>query len=69
MTRLCASSRLGDEATLPLPSVDRRQGSFPYRCPYPDCGAISHHPIDAQEGFCGRCHRWSADLKPADRPR
>ena len=22
----------------------------------PRCGAVSHHPEDVQEGYCGRCH-------------
>lgn len=26
----------------------------------PRCGATSHHPQDAAEGYCGRCHDWTA---------
>lgn len=22
----------------------------------PRCGAVSHHPLDAEHGYCGRCH-------------
>jgi len=25
----------------------------------PRCGAMSHHPTDAAEGYCGRCHDWT----------
>jgi len=25
----------------------------------PDCGAVSHNPNDAREGYCGRCHAWT----------
>jgi hypothetical protein len=27
----------------------------------PRCGRTSHHPIDAQEGYCGYCHDWTAE--------
>src|SRR5262245_7029790 len=36
-----------------------------YRCVY--CGAVSHHPLDAEEKYCGRCHRWAADDNPLGR--
>jgi ribosomal protein S27AE len=26
----------------------------------PRCGAVSHHPQDVLEGYCGRCHDWTA---------
>jgi ribosomal protein S27AE len=29
------------------------------RCPA--CGAVSSHPKDIKEGYCGRCHAWTAD--------
>ena len=29
----------------------------PFACPR--CGAVSHHPTDAAEGYCGRCHDWT----------
>jgi hypothetical protein len=29
----------------------------PYICPA--CGATSHNPADAAEGYCGRCHTWT----------
>lgn len=34
----------------------------PFVCPR--CGAVSHHPTDKAEGYCGRCHDWTsrADL-------
>jgi hypothetical protein len=35
----------------------------------PRCGAVSHHPDDLANGYCGRCHAFtgdSADL--AERP-
>lgn len=28
-----------------------------YVCPL--CGAVSYHPIDAVESYCGRCHRFA----------
>lgn len=34
------------------------------RCPR--CGATSHHPMDVQEGYCGRCHDWTS---PGNNPR
>lgn len=27
----------------------------------PECGATSQHPVDEQEGYCARCHRWTGD--------
>ena len=27
----------------------------------PRCGAASHHPTDAAEGYCGRCHAYTAE--------
>jgi ribosomal protein S27AE len=27
------------------------------RCPR--CGAVSVHPKDIEEGYCGRCHDWT----------
>lgn len=29
------------------------QGTVPFTCP--DCGAVSYHPEDAKQGYCGRC--------------
>jgi hypothetical protein len=29
----------------------------PYTCPA--CGATSHHPDDALNGYCGNCHSWT----------
>lgn len=26
----------------------------------PRCGARSHHPDDVDQGYCGRCHDWTA---------
>ena len=31
-----------------------------YTCP--SCGAVSHHPMDEQEGYCGRCHTFADDI-------
>lgn len=31
----------------------------------PNCGAISHHPEDERNGYCGRCHEYTA-LKAGD---
>jgi hypothetical protein len=30
-----------------------------YTCPV--CGAVSGHPHDEQEGYCGRCHAFTRD--------
>jgi hypothetical protein len=27
----------------------------------PRCGAESHHPMDAAEGYCGACHDWTGE--------
>lgn len=27
--------------------------------PCPRCGAVSHHPTDQAQGYCGRCHDWT----------
>jgi hypothetical protein len=29
----------------------------------PRCGAESHNPTDAAEGYCGRCHEWTGAEK------
>ena len=26
----------------------------------PRCGAVSHNPTDAVQGYCGRCHDWTS---------
>lgn len=31
----------------------------------PRCGATSYHPEDERNGYCGRCHDWTA-LKAGD---
>lgn len=31
----------------------------PFTCPV--CGAVSHHPQDGAEGYCGACHWWTGD--------
>jgi hypothetical protein len=28
-----------------------------FTCPV--CGAVSHHPVDAAEEYCGNCHDWT----------
>jgi len=38
-------------------SSDRMEPQF--ICPR--CGAVSHHPTDAAEGYCGACHDWTRD--------
>ena len=25
----------------------------------PCCGAVSYHPVDLEQGFCGRCRWWT----------
>lgn len=32
----------------------------------PACGRTSRNPKDVEEGYCGHCHDWTADDKPAD---
>lgn len=34
----------------------------------PRCGAVSAHPRDLEEGYCGRCHDWTAAPDEAFRP-
>lgn len=31
----------------------------PFACPC--CGAVSHHPQDAEQGYCSACHWWTGD--------
>jgi hypothetical protein len=31
----------------------------PFTCPV--CSKTSHHPQDAQEGYCGRCRWWTGN--------
>jgi hypothetical protein len=33
--------------------------SEPFTCPR--CGAVSHHPRDHAECYCGRCHDWTRE--------
>jgi hypothetical protein len=35
-----------------------RRLAEPFTCPR--CGAVSHHPTDIAERYCGRCHDWPA---------
>jgi hypothetical protein len=30
----------------------------------PRCGAVSHHPKDISERYCGRCHRFHDETQP-----
>ncbi len=32
--------------------------TLPIKCPR--CGSESWHPVDALEGYCGRCHWWTS---------
>ncbi len=34
-----------------------------FQCPR--CGIVSWNPRDLQEGYCGRCHDWTAPRSPA----
>jgi len=38
-------------------------GSTPPSFCCPECGAVSYHPVDISERYCGFCHRF------ADEPR
>jgi hypothetical protein len=40
----------------PLPS---------FTCPV--CSAVSYHPADVAEGYCGRCRTWTFGAAPAAR--
>jgi hypothetical protein len=31
---------------------------FPFQCP--KCGAVSYHPDDLKNGYCGKCHEYTA---------
>jgi hypothetical protein len=34
----------------------------------PRCGLTSHHPKDAEEGYCARCHAWTSPPSPTAPP-
>lgn len=34
----------------------------------PRCGAISYHPKDKEEGYCGRCHAFTSDTTSRTNP-
>jgi hypothetical protein len=34
----------------------------------PRCGAVSHHPRDLAEGYCGRCHDWTGERRDSRDP-
>lgn len=36
--------------------------AFPESFTCPRCGAQSYHPVDIQEGYCGRCRDWTGVL-------
>lgn len=42
-----------------LAHLPRRRNRIPFVCPR--CGAVSHHPMDLQQGYCGSCHWWTGD--------
>jgi predicted RNA-binding Zn-ribbon protein involved in translation (DUF1610 family) len=35
----------------------------------PSCGAVSHNPRDAAEGYCGRCHQFFDGFPPTVLPK
>jgi hypothetical protein len=39
--------------------MNEGSGAPPFKCPC--CGIVSHHPVDGEQGYCGRCHWWTAD--------
>lgn len=43
------------------------KGSPRFICPR--CGLVSWHPKDLEEGYCGRCHDWTAPPEHDDPPR
>ncbi len=36
-----------------------KRGEGAFTCPC--CSAVSHNPHDLEQGYCGRCHWWTAD--------
>lgn len=34
-------------------------GPLPASFTCPRCGAVSYHPEDVRQGYCGRCHDWT----------
>lgn len=28
----------------------------------PECGAVSYHPEDVRQGYCGRCHAFTVPM-------
>jgi ribosomal protein S27AE len=44
---------------LQCPECPSRRVELPvFVCPR--CGAVSAHPDDVREGYCGHCHDWTA---------
>jgi hypothetical protein len=44
-------------------SSDRVVPPFDSRFVCPRCGAVSHHPTDAAERYCGACHAFVDDAE------
>ena len=52
--------RWGGHADDPAAIVARLHDGEPsFTCPA--CGAVSYHPGDIREGYCGRCHDWTGE--------
>lgn len=48
-----ATQRWEDRARVAVETADN------FTCPR--CGAVSWNPHDLEQGYCGRCHWWTAD--------
>lgn len=49
------------DSVLPYAEFVPTQPLVPVRTSFtcPQCGAVSHHPRDIKEGYCGRCHDYT----------
>lgn len=46
-------------------SCDERCPEFAPSFTCPRCGAVSYHPKDIEQGYCGRCNDWTREhLEP-----
>lgn len=32
----------------------------------PQCGMVSHHPVDVEMGYCGNCHAYTSAVDPLE---
>lgn len=51
-------------ANVHIALVKHAAGAYDQLAPFTcgTCGATSHHPMDSQTGYCGRCHAFTRDI-------